>query len=318
VTQENAAMTSEPILLLAPIPADLRAALAERYTLVEKGGAPAEGIRIAITTGMAGADAALMESLPDLRLVASQGVGLDKIDLAAAARRGIAVCHTPDELTEDVADFAIGLMYAAARRIVEADRFVRDGRWGPERMGLGIGLSGKTVGVFGMGKIGQAIARRAAGLGMAVAWSGPRPKPELPWTYLPDIAALAAASDVLVLACPGGPATHHAVDAKVLAALGPRGFLVNIARGSVVDEAALLAALEGGTIAGAGLDVFATEPKLDPRFLPLRNAVLAPHYASLTGETRQAIIGRLLADIGRFRAGEPFLNVAATATVSAG
>jgi hydroxypyruvate reductase len=145
-----------------------------------------------------------------------------------------------------------------------------------------------------------------------------RPKPELPWTYLPDITALAAAADVLILACPGGPATHHAVDVRVLAALGPRGILVNIARGSVVDEAALLAALEGGAIAGAGLDVFATEPKLDPRFLPLENAVLAPHYASLTGETRQGIIGRILSDMARFRAGEPFLNVAVPAAVGAG
>jgi hydroxypyruvate reductase len=301
--------TRERILVLAPIPADLRTALAEHYDLVEK--EPGGDARIAITSGMVGADATVMDRYPDLRLIASQGVGLDKIDLAAAAQRGIAVCHTPDELTEDVADFAVGLMYAAARRIVEADRFVRAGRWSQERMGLGTGLHGKTVGVFGMGKIGQAIARRAGGLGMAVAWCGPNPKPQLPWDYVPDLLDLATQSDVLVLASPGGAATHHAVNARVLEALGPRGILVNIARGSVVDEAALLQALEARSIGGAGLDVFASEPGLDPRFLPLENAVLAPHYASLTGETRQAIIGRLLADIGHFRAGQPFLNVAA-------
>ncbi|MBO1078372.1 2-hydroxyacid dehydrogenase [Roseomonas haemaphysalidis] len=303
-------MTQDTLLLLAPLPKDLHDALAAEYTLVERADAAASQARIAVTTGMAGADAATMEALPALKLIASQGVGLDRIDLAAAARRGIAVCHTPDELTEDVADFAIGLMYAAARRIVEADRFVRSGRWSHERMGLGIGLSGKTLGVVGMGKIGRAVARRAAGLGMAVAWTGPNPKPELPWTFVPELTELAGAADVLVLVAPGGAATRHMVDAAVLAALGPRGILVNVARGSVVDEAALLAALEGRSIAGAGLDVFASEPDLDPRFLPLENVVLAPHYASLTAETRRGIIGRLLSDIGHFRAGRPFFNAA--------
>lgn len=298
----------ERLLLLAPLPADLRTALEGPYDLVGPEGAG--DASIAVTTGLIGADAAVMDRYPQLRLIASQGVGLDKIDLHAAAQRGIAVCHTPDEMTEDVADYAIGLMYAAARRIVEADRFVRAGRWGAERMGLGMGLHGKTVGIFGMGKIGQAIARRAAGLGMAVAWCGPNPKPQLPWTYQPDLAVLAAQADVLILASPGGAATRHAVDARVLAALGPRGILVNISRGSVVDEAALLQALEARSIGGAGLDVFASEPALDPRFLSLDNAVLAPHYASLTVETRQAIIARMLSDIARFRAGEPFLNVA--------
>lgn len=303
-------MTQDTLLLLAPLPQDLRDALAAEYTLVERGDAAASQARIAVTTGMAGADAATMDALPALKLIASQGVGLDRIDLAAAAQRGIAVCHTPDELTEDVADFAIGLMYAAARRIVEADRFVRAGRWSHERMGLGMGLSGKTLGVVGMGKIGRAVAKRAAGLGMAVAWTGPNPKPELPWTFVPELTELARAADVLVLVAPGGAATRHMVDAAVLAALGPRGILVNVARGSVVDEAALLAALEGKRIAGAGLDVFASEPQLDPRFLPLENVVLAPHYASLTAETRRGIIGRLLADIGHFRAGRPFFNAA--------
>lgn len=306
-------MTPDPLLLLAPLPKDLRDALAARHTLLERGDAGAADARIAVTTGMVGADAATMAAWPALRLIASQGVGLDKIDLGAAAQRGIAVCHTPDELTEDVADFAIGLMYAAARRIVEADRFVRAGRWSRERMGLGIGLSGKTVGVVGMGKIGQAIARRAAGLGMAVAWTGPNPKPHLPWTFMPALRDLAAAADVLVLVAPGGAATRHMVDAGVLAALGARGILVNVARGSVVDEAALLDALERRAIAGAGLDVFASEPELDPRFLALENVVLAPHYASLTGETRTAIIGRMLSDIAAFQAGRLFLNVAAEA-----
>ncbi len=178
-------------------------------------------------------------------------------------------------------------------------------------MSPGMSLHRKAAGVVSLGRIGAAIARRAAGIGMDVAWTGPRPKPEAPWPYLPDIEALAARSDVLILASPGGEETRHSVDARVLAALGPRGILVNIARGSVVDEAALLAALEGRTIAGAGLDVFATEPALDPRFLALENAVLAPHYASITEETRAAIVARLLRDIAAFRGGEPFFNAAA-------
>jgi len=304
-------MNRETILLLATIPKDLRDALAAHYDLVERGNPAASGLRIAVTSGMAGADAATMAALPSLRLIASMGVGLDRIDLGAAKQRGIAICHTPDEMTEDVADFAIGLMYAAARRIAEADRFVRAGRWEQGRMSPSIGLHGKAAGIVALGRIGAAIARRAAGIGMDVAWTGPRPKPEAPWPYLPDIASLAERSDVLILATPGGQETRHIVDAGVLAALGPRGILVNIARGSIVDEAALLAALEGGTIAGAGLDVFATEPALDPRFLALENAVLAPHYASLTDETRAAVIARLLHDISAYRSGGPFFDAAA-------
>ena len=297
-------MTRETLLVLAALPKDLRDALAAEYDLVDH--PAAMEARIAVTTGMKGADAALMAALPSLRLIASQGVGLDRIDLPAAHARGIAVSHTPDELTEDVADFAIGLMYAAARRIPEADRFVRAGRWMGGRMAPGSSLHGKRAGIVGLGRIGAAIARRAAGIGMEVTWTGPRPKPEAPWPYKPDVAALAAWSDVLILAMPGGPETDGLVDAAALAALGPRGILVNIARGSVVDEAALLEALENGRLLGAGLDVFATEPALDPRFPLLENAVLAPHYASLTQETRGRIVARMLRDIAAFRAGEPF------------
>ncbi|MEO3471149.1 2-hydroxyacid dehydrogenase [Roseomonas sp. CAU 1739] len=306
---------TESILLLSPIPADLRAALTQRFTLVEDkpGEAPRPGPRIAVTMAIHGANDAQFARLPDLRLVVSQGTGLERVDLPAAARRGIAVAYTPDVMTEDVADAAIGLMYAAARRVAEADRFVRAGRWAKERMGLGLSLHRKAAGIVGLGKIGQAIARRCAGLGMDVAWTGPRPKPDQPWPFIPDIRALAERSDVLILATPGGADTDRLVDAAVLAALGPRGVLVNIARGSVVDEEALIAALQAGGIAGAGLDVFAKEPGLDPRFLGLDNVVLAPHSASLTVETRAALIARILSDIEAFRDGRPFLDAAAGA-----
>jgi hydroxypyruvate reductase len=268
------------------------------------------GCRIAVTTSMAGADAAAMERLPDLRLVACQGAGLDRIDLAAAAARGIAVSHTPDVLTEDTADFAIALLYGVARKVVAADRFVRDGRWSRERMAPSSRLHGKRAGIVGLGRIGGAVARRAAGIGMAVSYTGPRAKPGLPYAFLPTVQELAERSDVLVLTCPGGEATRHLVDADILSRLGLGGFLVNIARGTVVHEAALLEALEGNRIAGAGLDVFAAEPGLDPRFLSLENAVLAPHYASLTHETRAAMVGRVLGDIAAFRAGAPFHDAA--------
>ena len=304
----------EAVLLLAAVPQDLRDALAEVYELVrlpDTSTAPVPGHRIAVTTSMAGADAAVMDRLPDLRLVACQGAGLDRIDLAAAAARGIAVSHTPDVLTEDTADFAIALLYGVARKVVAADRFVRDGRWARERMAPSTRLQGKRAGIVGLGRIGEAVARRAAGIGMAVSYTGPRAKPGLPYAFVPTVQELAERSDVLILTCPGGEATHHLVDADILARLGPGGFLINIARGTVVQEAALLEALEGNRIAGAGLDVFAAEPGLDPRFLPLENVVLAPHYASLTHETRAAMIGRILGDIAAFRAGTPFHDAAA-------
>jgi lactate dehydrogenase-like 2-hydroxyacid dehydrogenase len=306
-------MARERLLLLAPIPADLRAALEAEYDLVEDkpNDIPRPGIRIAVTTAIMGFRAATLDRLPDLKLIASQGTGLETSDLPAAAKRGVKVAYTPDVMTEDVADAAIGLMYAAARRIAEADRFVRAGRWGKERMAPSISLHRKAAGIAGMGRIGQAIARRCAGLGMSVSWTGPRPKPELPYAHLPDIRALAERSDVLILATPGGAETDRMVDAEVLRLLGPRGILVNVARGSVVDEDALIAALQAGTIAGAGLDVFAKEPGLDPRFLALENVVMAPHSASITYETRAAIIARIMGDIAAFREGRPFTDAAA-------
>jgi len=303
----------ERILVLAPLPQDLRGALAAAFDLAEDtpGDAAPADIRIAVTTAMVGADEATFARLPGLRLLSSMGTGLERIDRRAAARRGIAVAYTPDVMTEDVADAAIGLMYAAARSIAAADRFVRAGRWGPERMSPSISLHRKAVGIVGMGRIGQAIARRAAGLGMAVAWTGPRPKPHLPWEHEPDLHALATRSDVLILAVPGGAETDGIVDARILSALGPRGVLVNVARGSAVDEPALLAALESRAIGAAGLDVFATEPRLDPRFLKLGSVVLTPHSASITDETRRALIARMLADIAAFREGREFLDAAA-------
>src|SRR5262245_55583031 len=309
--------TGKPeVLIVGKIPADLRQSLAAQFALVEGWSLREQtqqkpGYQIAVTTGMDGFDAALMERLPHLKLIASQGVGLERIDRAAAAARDIAITHTPNILTEDVADFAIGLLYAITRRIAEADRFVRAGRWGPERIAPSTSLHGKTAGIVGMGRIGSAIARRAAGIGMSVAYSGPRPKADLPYSYVADIGALAAEADALILSCPGGPSTAGLVTVDVLRQLGPDGFLINIARGEVVDEAALLDALENSAIAGAGLDVFAGEPGLNPRFLRLDNVVLTPHSASITREVRVKLIACMIEDISAFLNGTP-LRYAAT------
>lgn len=304
-------MSRLPILVLTTIPADLRARLAAEYDLVDRAAAgDLSGFRVAVTTSMAGIDEATMASLPALELVACNGAGLDKIDLAAAARRGVAIAHTPDELTEDTADFAIALLYATARRSVEADRFVRDGRWKAGRMEPSRRIFGKTMGIVGLGRIGQGVARRAAGIGMTVAYHGPRSKPGVAYRFEPHLGELAAQADVLVLSCAGGEATRHLVNAAILERLGPDGILINIARGSVVDEPALIAALQDKTIAAAGLDVFASEPAIDERFLAMENVVLAPHYASLTHETRAALVGRISADIASFLAGKPFFDAA--------
>lgn len=286
------------IALAAALPDDLRTALHARHECVEhRPPARLAGVHVAVTTGMAGANTALFDSLPDLALLVSQGAGLDRIDTVEAERRGIAVAHTPDIFTQDVAEYAVALMLAALRRVVSADRFVRAGAWPTTRMRPATRVAGRRLGIVGLGRIGTAIAQRAAGLGMTVGWHGPRAKPDVPWPYFPSLIDLADWANVLILATPGGHATAAMVDAAVLDALGSTGWLVNVARGSVVDEPALLVALEGGRIAGAALDVFAVEPGLDPRFAALDNVVLSPHYASITAAARQEVIATILAAI---------------------
>ena len=198
---------------------------------------------------------------------------------------------------------AVALVFAVVRRVAEADRFVRAGRWGAERMTPSRRVSGMRAGIVGLGHIGGMVAQRLAGCGLSVAYTGPRQKPGASWPYVADIGALAEASDVLVLCCPGGPATQNLVGADVLRRLGPRGYLINVARGSVVDEPALLAALQCDGIAGAGLDVFATEPALNPGFAALETVVLTPHSAAVTAEARGEMAATLLAAIAEGLAG---------------
>jgi lactate dehydrogenase-like 2-hydroxyacid dehydrogenase len=246
-------------------------------------------IRAIATKGELGADAALMDACPGARIIACYGVGVDAIDLAAARARGIAVTNTPGVLTEEVADMAFALLLAAARAIPEGDAHVRSGAWarqGPMR--LTTRVWGKRLGIVGLGRIGQAIARRAEGFGMSIAYSG-RTRKDVPYAFHPTPADLAPHVEILVVSAAGGAATAGLVDRRAIEALPPGALFVNVSRGSVVDEAALIAALQSGRIAAAGLDVFRNEPAIDPVFATLPNVVLSPHQASATVETRKAM-----------------------------
>ncbi len=252
-------------------------------------------IRAIATKGELGASAKLMAALPNLEIVSCYGVGTDAIDLSYARDRGIRVTNTPDVLTDDVADIAIGLLLAAARRIAQADVFVRAGNWRNGAMPLVTRVSGKKLGLVGMGRIGQAIARRGAAFGCDIAYFSRSQRPDVAFAFEPDLIALAKWADFLAIIVPGGEATRNLVDGAVLAALGAQGILVNVSRGSTVDEAALIAALQEKTIQAAGLDVFWNEPDIDARFMTLDNVVLHPHHGSGTVETRQAM-GQLVRD----------------------
>ena len=231
----------------------------------------------------------LIEALPNLEIIANFAVGVDNIDLAAAKERGVTVTNTPDVLTADTADTAIALMLSVARRVVEGDAYVRVGKWGNGSMPLGVSLYGKTVGIVGLGRIGRAIAERCEAFGMDVVYSGRTKKADVSYFYYDDPKVMAEECDFLVLACSGGPETRHLVNVDVLHALGPRGFLINVARGSVVDEEALLIALRNKDIAGAGLDVYENEPHVPESLFAMDNVVLLPHIGSATVETRTAM-----------------------------
>jgi lactate dehydrogenase-like 2-hydroxyacid dehydrogenase len=246
----------------------------------------------------------LIARLPALKVIAVMGVGYDGVDTAEAVRRGVVVTHTPDVLNDDVADLAFGLMLSCARQLPQADRYVREGRWASGPMPLARKLTGARLGVVGMGRIGQAIARRAAAFEMPVAYTARQPRPALPYLFIADVAELAARSDYLCVITPGGAATRHLIDARVLRALGPQGVLINVARGSVVDEGALIEALEAGTLAGAGLDVFADEPNVPERLRALPQVVLVPHIGSATTQTRQAMADLAFDNLRRVLAGE--------------
>ena len=252
--------------------------------------------------------AALIAQLPALEVISIMGVGYDGVDVAAAKARGIMVTHTPNVLNDDVADLALGLMLSAARQLPAADRYVRAGSWPNGPMPLARKMSGARLGLVGMGRIGQAIAHRAAAFGMSIAYTARNARPALPFRYLPSATALAAESDYLVVITPGGAGTLKLINAEVLTALGSKGILVNVARGSVVDEAALIDALERGVIGGAGLDVFESEPNVPERLRALPHVVLAPHIGSATSQTRQAMADLAYGNLQAHFAGRPLLS----------
>lgn len=239
--------------------------------------------------------------LPNLRVICSFGVGYDPYPLELLRARGIALSTTPDVLNDCVADLAMGLMIDSARRLSEADRFVRSGAWNsPTGFPLARRVSGKRLGIVGLGRIGEAVAQRASGFSMPVRYHNRRPVAGSPHQHEPDLLALARWADFLVLTCPGGQATHHLIDATVLEALGGDGFLINVARGSVVDESALIRALQKGVIAGAGLDVYEREPRVSAALRELDNVVLLPHVGSASVETRQQMADLVLDNLQSF------------------
>jgi len=287
----------ENVLLKGAVPPALEARLAAAFALHKLRDEPdakrflaEHGARFSslVTTAKFGAERALIESLPNLKVISSFGVGTENLDLDAARSR-IAVGYTPDVLNDCVADLAFGLLIDVARGISASDRFVRRGGWLKGAYPLQTRVSGKRLGIVGLGRIGRVIAQRASGFEMQIRYHGRRAVDGVPWPHEPSLLELAHWCDFLVVIVAGGAATRHLVSAAVLDALGPEGFLVNVARGSVVDEAALVDALVHKRIAGAGLDVFEREPEVPPALFELDNVVLLPHVASATHETRQAM-----------------------------
>jgi len=264
-------------------------------------------VRAIATSGNLGASAELMDALPKLEIIGCYGVGVDAIDLAHAAKRKVIVTNTPDVLNDDVANMAIALLLATSREIVNGDRYVRAGKWLKGAMPLTRAIRGRTLGILGLGRIGKDIARKAEAFGMAIAYHG-RAKQDIPYRYYADLVAMARDSDYLVAICPGGPATDKIVNRAVLDAIGPDGVFINVARGSVVDEPALVAALQEGRLGGAGLDVFAEEPKVPEALMKMDQVVLQPHAASATHETRRAMGDLVVDNLRAHFAGKPVLT----------
>jgi lactate dehydrogenase-like 2-hydroxyacid dehydrogenase len=252
---------------------------------------------VAVATGGTPIDGAFLDRLPAVRLIASFGVGYDRIDAGAAADRGVVVTNTPGVLDDEVADTALGLLLMTVRELPQAERYLREGKWadGPYPLTPAT-MRGRRMGILGLGRIGQAIADRVQPFGVTVAYHNRRPK-DVDYQYYPSLLEMAADVDTLMIVLPGGDSTRHLVNAEVLEALGPNGILINVSRGTVVDEQALVDALRTNTILSAGLDVFEHEPKVHPDLLTLPNAVLLPHVGSATIPTRTAMANLVVANI---------------------
>ena len=300
------------VLLIQPVMAALDSQLQERFTVhrlyaqqdkktfLQDIGATIRGV---VTGGSAGISNAVMDALPALEIVAINGIGTDAVDLAHAKKRGIHVTTTPGVLTDDVADLAIGLLIGALRGLCTGDRYVRAMQWGKQALPLARKFSGKRIGIVGLGRVGKAIARRAAAFDCQVSYCDLQEMPSVPYTYVADLCQLAQGSDVLILSASADNA-QGIIDSTILDALGPQGVLINVARGKLVNEDDLVRALTEKRIAGAGLDVFADEPNVPAPLLAMENVVLQPHRASATEETRWAMGEVVLANLAACFAGE--------------
>ncbi|WP_029353431.1 2-hydroxyacid dehydrogenase [Bosea sp. 117] len=297
------------LLQTGPMMPMIEAQLANRFVVHRLDAADAEqvlaeaGPRIkAVATGVGSTGGgarrvtgALLEKLPAVEIVANFGVGYDAVDTTAAAGRGVVVTNTPGVLDDDVADLAVALTLATIRQLPQAERYLRAGKWPQGAYPLTATLRDRTIGIVGMGRIGKAIARRLVGFGRPVVYHSRRAAPDVPYRYYADLLEMARETDVLIVIVPGGAETRHMINEEVMAALGPQGMLINVARGSVVDEPALIRALTAGTLGAAGLDVFENEPHVPEALIALDNVVLLPHVASATHLTRRAM-GQLVVD----------------------
>jgi lactate dehydrogenase-like 2-hydroxyacid dehydrogenase len=300
-------MTKPTVLLSHEMLAPLQGALEGDYEVLRRWDEPADlgEVRAIVHAGEFRLEPAFLEQLPKLGLIACVSVGYDGVPVDWCRQHGVAVTHSVGLNAEDVADHAVGSLVGVWRGIVEGDRRLRAGLWThADRMRPRPSLRGKTAGVVGLGHIGEAVARRLEAFGMAVSWWGPNPK-DAAWTRADSLLALARDSDVLVVCCKADASNHHLISADVIAALGPRGCLVNVARGSVVDEEALIAALKGGRLGMAALDVFETEPTPAGRWADVPNTVLTPHMAGGTLESIPLMVGQTLENLRRFFGGEP-------------
>ncbi|KAL7162464.1 hypothetical protein ACSBR2_042870 [Camellia fascicularis] len=305
------------VLMVCPMSLYLEQELESRFKLFRFWNFPqkkeflkdnSSSIRAVVGTATAGADADLIESLPSLEIVANFSVGLDKVDLVKCKEKGIRVTNTPDVLTEDVADLAIGLILTTLRRVCECDRYVRSGLWKKGDFKLTTKFSGKSVGIIGLGRIGLAIAKRAEAFGCPISYYSRSQKPDSKYKYFPSVIELASNCAILVVACPLTDETHHIINRKVIDALGPKGVLINIGRGPHVDEPELVSALIEGRLGGAGLDVFEHEPEVPEQLFGLDNVVLTPHVASGTVETRKAMADLVIGNLEAHFSKKPLLT----------
>lgn len=301
-------MPPKPDLLVTmPLTSQDFAAVSSCFTVYDKGNPAGLAARGILTNPMQAVDKDLLNQFPQVQIIACSGIGVDNIDLGEARRRGIVVTNVSGVLEETVANHAIALLLAITRLIVNGDQFVRKGLWLDGSMGLSSDIIGKKCGIVGLGAIGKAIAKRVEALGMDVAYYG-RHHQNVPYTYFDNLESMADACEVLILSVPGALETKHLINGAVLAALGPQGYLINVARGSVVDEVSLISALENKQIAGAGLDVFENEPKVPSQLLVLDNVVLSPHIASGTYETRAVMLSLAIKNLQAFFSGNKLLN----------